>query len=51
VPDHIAKPVQGVPFHAGALNYYKAIGLWLGEFCVLRWSAISDRQYHSITLP
>jgi hypothetical protein len=26
-PDHMAKPVQDVPFHAGALKYYKEAGI------------------------
>ncbi len=27
VPDHMAKPVKDVPFHAGAAKYYKEIGI------------------------
>jgi TRAP-type uncharacterized transport system substrate-binding protein len=26
-PQNMAKPIQGVPFHPGALKYYKEIGL------------------------
>jgi hypothetical protein len=26
-PDHMAKPVDQVPFHPGALNYYRDIGI------------------------
>lgn len=26
-PQHMAKPIQGVPFHPGAVKYYKEIGL------------------------
>jgi TRAP-type uncharacterized transport system substrate-binding protein len=26
-PDKMAKPLEGVPFHSGALKYYQEIGL------------------------
>ena len=26
-PKHMATPIEGVPFHPGALKYYKEIGI------------------------